>query len=301
METWTKQRLDQMISDGIEESLTLDYKRWASLGKDEKQKTEITKDISSFANSSGGVVIYGVSECPEKERQHLPEKLDPLPRGAISKEWLEQVIQNIQPRINGVVVHPVTINEVENTVCYVVEIPQSYTAHQARDHRYYKRHNFNILPMEDYEIRDVMNRKSQPKMRVAARVAVGGSFESYLGLHITLENLGPSTAYDVFMVYEIPDSGTLVAYPSGEVWTRTESALRGNSYVANRPIHPLDAVRILALQLTDVQVKERILLGNDMEFKFNIFSKNHLPRKFRLLVGKAEVASREKFFAEEII
>jgi hypothetical protein len=31
-------------------------------------------------------------------------------------------------------------------------------AHQARDYRYYKRHNFNALPMEDYEVRDVMNR-----------------------------------------------------------------------------------------------------------------------------------------------
>jgi hypothetical protein len=31
----------------------------------------------------------------------------------------------------------VTISEHDNTVCYVVEVPQSDTAHMARDHRYY--------------------------------------------------------------------------------------------------------------------------------------------------------------------
>jgi hypothetical protein len=46
-----------------------------------------------------------------------------------------------------------------NDVAYVVEIPQSETAHPALDNRYYKRFNFESVPMADHEIRDVMHRE----------------------------------------------------------------------------------------------------------------------------------------------
>ena len=54
MSEWNKQRLDQMIADGVEESLSLDYKRADSLAKTDGKKTEVTKDVSAFANSTGG-------------------------------------------------------------------------------------------------------------------------------------------------------------------------------------------------------------------------------------------------------
>ncbi len=172
MSEWTKQKLEQMIADKVEENLTLDYKRADSLIKSDAKKAELVKDVSAFANSSGGVLIFGVAESDDKTKRHLPERLDPINRVEISKEWIEQVIQTIQPRIEGIVIHPVTINESQNQVCYVVEVPQSHTAHQARDYIYYKRHNFNNLPMEDYEIRDVMNRKMYPRVSVNAKSVV---------------------------------------------------------------------------------------------------------------------------------
>lgn len=172
MSEWTKPKLEQMIADGVEENLTLDYKRVDSLIKSDGKKAELVRDISAFANSSGGVLIYGIAEPDDKAKRHLPERLDPINREEISKEWIEQVIQTIQPRVEGIVIHPVTINEPQSLVCYVVEVPQSHTAHQARDHIYYKRHNFNNLPMEDYEIRDVMNRKTHPRVSVSAKFVV---------------------------------------------------------------------------------------------------------------------------------
>lgn len=162
-----------MIKDSVEESLSLDYKRADSLVKTEdKKKAELVKDVSAFANSSGGVLIYGIAEPSDKTRRHLPERIDPISRLEISKEWIEQIIQTIQPRVEGIVIHPVVIDEQQNQVCYVVEVPKSHTAHQARDHIYYKRHNFNNLPMEDYEVRDVMNRKTNPLVTVTAKFVV---------------------------------------------------------------------------------------------------------------------------------
>ncbi len=80
-----------------------------------------------------------------------------------TKEWLEQIIQSkVRPRINGIVIHSITVDEDSDQVVYAVEIPKSNTAHQANDKKYYKRFNFNSEPMYDYEIRDILNRIKAP-------------------------------------------------------------------------------------------------------------------------------------------
>lgn len=161
---WTHETLKQYIDDEIEENLNLDYKAAAALGKSDSKKKEITKDISAMANSDGGLIIYGIMEYQEPYRKHLPEKIDPIDRTQFSKEWLEQIINTISPRIDGVVIYPVSISDRANDAVYIVEIPQSSTAHQARDYRYYKRFNFESEPMQDYEVRDVMGRSQHPKI-----------------------------------------------------------------------------------------------------------------------------------------
>jgi hypothetical protein len=115
-----------------------------------------------MANSAGGILIYGIIEYQDKKFKHLPEKIDPINQSEVTKEWLEQVINTIRPKIDGIII-PLSLDEQESVI-YIIEIPQSHTAHQARDYRYYKRHNFLSVPMEDYEIRDVMGRNTAPKL-----------------------------------------------------------------------------------------------------------------------------------------
>jgi hypothetical protein len=221
MSEWTKQRLEQMIADGVEESLTLDYKSAASLSKasggQPDRKAELVKDVTAFANSSGGVLIYGVAEYKDAAHKHLPERIDPIQRSDISKEWIDQIIQTIQPRIDGVVIHPVEIDDQQNTVCYVVEIQQSHTAHQARDHVYYKRQNFTNCPMEDYEVRDVMGRRTQPRVVVSARFVVYphlNSDETNGALIFDLHNESDVLARFVRLVVDAPIRfrGKLITY-----------------------------------------------------------------------------------------
>ncbi|MCX2681905.1 ATP-binding protein [Galbibacter sp. EGI 63066] len=171
MEEWTLYKLQQLIEDQIEESNSLDYKGAGALAKSDGKKKEISKDVSAFANSNGGMIIYGIREFDNPDKNHLPEKIDPVQRNQISKEWLEQVIATrIQPKIEGLEIIPVTIDEIANTVVYVVQIPKSTTAHQASDNKYYKRYNFQSEAMQDYEIRDVMNRMSYPKIELEFKI-----------------------------------------------------------------------------------------------------------------------------------
>lgn len=191
-EEWNVAKLQNLIRDEIQESLTLEYKAADALAKTDSKRNEITKDVSALANSSGGIVIYGIKEFDQKDKKHLPEKLSPIDQSLFSREWLEQIINNIRPRINGLVIHPVALNSGPNHVAYIVEIPKSMTAHQAADKRYYKRFNFLSVPMEDHEIRDVMNRAITPNANVEIRLFRGmqgePDYKSYRGLKVIVRN-----------------------------------------------------------------------------------------------------------------
>lgn len=177
-EAWTETRINQMIADGIEESLHLDYKAAGALAKRPEKKCEIVKDVTAFANSDGGVIIYGVREHASASQKHLPSHIDPIRRTEISKEWLEHVIANAAPRIAGVKINPIPNQGNSETCLYAVEIPRGETAHQCTDGRYYRRYNFESVIMADHEIRDVMNRVKSPLMKIQIYVGIRDSWET---------------------------------------------------------------------------------------------------------------------------
>lgn len=159
---WNLERIEQLIRDKVQENTSLEYKASAALGRSDNIKREITKDVSAMANSAGGVIIYGIKECQEGDNKSLPESIDAVDQLEFTKEWLQQVINNIQPKINDILITPVNIDSQVNHVVYIINIPQSNTAHQASDFKYYKRYNTIVTAMEDYEIRDIMGRSKAP-------------------------------------------------------------------------------------------------------------------------------------------
>lgn len=206
-DSWDESRIQQYIDNEVQESLSLDYKSAGALGKNDRKKLEITKDVSAMANSAGGVIIYGISEFQEIERKHLPEKLDPINQAQFSKEWLEQIINSIQPRISGLEIYPIPLNSGENHVVYVVKIPQSSTAHQARDWRYYKRLNFSSKPMENHEIVDVMGRSTFPlvNLEFSFEVKKLTSLSISKTLIIKAKNVGQQYAQYVNCLIYLPE------------------------------------------------------------------------------------------------
>jgi len=81
---WDEASIRELIASQVQESLTLDYKSCGSLARTDAKKREISKDVSAFANSAGGTIVYGVVED-----KHVPTEIDVgyLPTD-ISKEWL---------------------------------------------------------------------------------------------------------------------------------------------------------------------------------------------------------------------
>lgn len=160
-DSYSIEDIDSLITNEVEEDIHLDYKAAGALDKDDRKRTEIIKDVSAFANSDGGIIVYGVSE-----EDHKPKEISPIDGRVYTKEWLENVIQQIQPRIEDLNIYPIRVDDIGQSI-YVVKIPRSSNApHMARDKRYYKRFNFKSEPMEDYEVKDLYNRASIPKLEI---------------------------------------------------------------------------------------------------------------------------------------
>src|SRR5262249_53838282 len=104
----TKSDLDRLIEEDIQQSLTLDYKDARALEKTDQKRNELCKDVSAFANSAGGQIIYGI-----QENGHHPfrvQDVDAVSSADISREWVEQVIDsNVQPRIQNLRIHPMDV------------------------------------------------------------------------------------------------------------------------------------------------------------------------------------------------
>lgn len=150
IQDYTIADINSLLANEVEENIHLDYKASGALEKKDDKKYEIVKDVSAFANSDGGIIIYGLTE-----ENHKPKNFDFVNGNVFTKEWLENIIHQVQPHIEGVVIYPLRIDgNIEQSI-YIVKIPRSDKApHMARDHRYYKRFNFMSEPMEDYEVKD---------------------------------------------------------------------------------------------------------------------------------------------------
>src|SRR5665213_3186715 len=204
---WDEAKLNELIRDKIEENFNLEYKGAGALDRNDKAKSEITKDVSAMANSAGGVLIYGLAEFQDDERKHLPERNDPINRNDFSKEWLENIILQIQPRIPDLKIKSVQLASGSDHVAYVVEIPQGNTAHQANDCRYYRRFNFQSVKMPDNEVRDVMSRKSHPRISVKAEFVVypRKNRDGWSGaLVVKIHNESDVFARHIFIVFHSP-------------------------------------------------------------------------------------------------
>jgi hypothetical protein len=327
---WDESRILQYIQNEVQENLQLEYKGAGALATSDDKKKEIAKDVSSMANSVGGVLIYGIAEYQSEDKKHLPEKIDPIDISIFSKERLEQIIHSgIQPKIDGLIIHAIQLSLSPNYGVYVIEIPQSNTAHQVvKEHRYYKRYNFLATPMEDYEIRDVMGRGQYPKIELEFEILRHISYRSstdlspsetirrtwgatliprelkqeeiiYHRLEIYAVNNGKSLAKYIEAMIEIPDS--VLPEQSDEKFTFT---IKRRTYDRNgilcykhRAENFYDAQYIPILPTRSLRLKDGISLNRftDEFIYWEVFADNSPPQRGQISLAEIPIEDDDTF------
>ena len=169
---WWSKELKRMLKGQEPENLHLDYKDKRSLLSPQRGDS-ISKQVSSFLNSDGGVLIYGVPEdqgstttggAPVPITQSGLIGFQP---GEIDKETIENLItSNVQPK-PGPELFQIAEVEYKARIVFIIEIAVGLgDVWQAKDKRYYKRFHYKAEPMEHYEINMVRSRGVVPNLKL---------------------------------------------------------------------------------------------------------------------------------------
>lgn len=206
--------LKDLIENHVIEKKDLDYKLTLPSGRDADKK-EFLADIVSFANTSGGNIIYGIAQdnatgCPkELAGMDLSNKDQEILR-------LESFIRDgIEPRIPPVAIQPVQLTNSKTII--LIRIQKSWLSpHRVKyagEHRFYARGTNGKYELDVEELRtaflfrDNINEKIKRfrENRIANLFAneTPTPFDktAKIALHlIPLVSFNPSTAFDIDIV-----------------------------------------------------------------------------------------------------
>jgi len=154
-----KNDIEALISNGVAETRTLEYKEKLS-GNSDDDKKEFLADISSFANASGGDIIYGIQEqrSSDNKTTGIPEAANGV--GAINSDAeirrLENIIRDgVAPRIVGL--QTKAVDGFADGSVIVIRVPKSWNSpHMVtfKNHsRFYSRNSAGKYPLDVTEIR----------------------------------------------------------------------------------------------------------------------------------------------------
>ena len=139
---------------------------------------ELSKQLSAFANSGGGTIVYGIKDSPIG----TPRTIDQ--HGGVSlgvkngtKEWLEDIIPNLlEYPISSFNVYVVTATGPASKISagkgiFLIEVANSEAApHQALDKKYYARVGGKSQPIGHRFVMDIVGRAKFPKLAMVCSI-----------------------------------------------------------------------------------------------------------------------------------
>lgn len=210
--------IDQYIEFRKEENVTLDFKilNNAKLtSKDDKKN--LAKALSGFANSAGGIIIWGVdARKNENGIDCAVGKNEIYPLSLLVSRLNELTGDAVSPIIGKVFHNKIEIaNDKGFATTYV---PECFTGpHMAKlgEDRYYKRSGDSFYRMEHFDIADMFGRRKRPVLQLKTRISGNQKCPKII---IGIENTGKGSAKAPFLAFKTSPSP----------WVRDLYGLDGN-------------------------------------------------------------------------
>lgn len=193
------------MSVGQEENLLLDFKtinRADLTHADDKRN--LAKALSGFANSSGGLVVWGIEarrnpngiDCATGKRE-----IDPL---SMFVSRLNELTGSAASPIIEEVMHKSISSPVGDSGFAVTLVPESNSGpHMAKlgEDRYYKRSGDSFYKMEHFDLEDMFGRRKKPRLILSAKIA---GRRPRITIYLSIQNVGRGTAKAPYLAFNVP-------------------------------------------------------------------------------------------------
>lgn len=196
--------LHEFVARGQEESLHLDFKTIAdsSLSTADDRRS-FARALSGFANSSGGLVVWGIDARKNSDGVDCAvgfKEIDRVPKLVARLNQLTG--EAAEPTVPGVL-HRAIVSA-DRRGFAVTLVPESdrgpHMAKLGLDH-YYKRSGDSFYRMEHFDIADMFTRRRRPRLVVTATVR---GFNEQAAVQIGLRNEGRASAKSAYLAIQCP-------------------------------------------------------------------------------------------------
>ena len=307
-----KESLKKFIQDNQTEALYVEYKS-ETLDNISGMRENLGKALSGFANSAGGILIFGIKEVGQNKNKHYLS--DPI----LDINKFHQKIQENLSRLVASNVPNVETKKIEDDIekgYIIVLIPRSENSPHQRieDKKYYRRSGESFVPMEHFELENMFGRTTKPVLEVDFNIVDNGSaptIEQDYKIIVGIRNNGRMAATFPYIglkintnykinFYELNGNGIpgLPKLPSSRRGIGSYQEYGGDG---NYIIYPEHFLEVTAIDLKKDLKSNSYLPNSDLEIEVKIASKESrlILKEYRLYHSDFENMIRDKKFYSE--
>ena len=299
--------LDGLITNQAEEDQWLDFKHAdyidaplpskESIQKKEKKRREDSvkgiwsENLSAFANSGGGVLVWGI-DAPRRKAEKRS-----FPRDATALADHLKILQNdaVDPPVSGVEVQAV-LEPGSQSGFVVCLIPNSnFAPHKAiwADREYYMRAGDSNRPMSTAMLRRMFYPHTEPRLIPVLKLTCpqkGDQLQIHISVH--LDNQGSASAQQSYLEARVRNANQGFAAYKAACWE--ERPYSQDGYVCSDIIHPGEKVLFLRNWTSMGSYADITELPESMRCEFKIFTLNGTPLMAEATFARNELTEAAK-------
>lgn len=221
--------LNELRVNQTAEAVDLDFKEKSEIARDGFNKTDkqiLGRTLSAFANSAGGLLIFGAEARKNSDGIDCLNALKPIPNiDRFASEAQTLTGQYLFPRHDGVRQATIYSERRDGSGYLALHVERSNRRpHQSKapeDGRYYKRAGDSTFVMEHYDVEDAFRRVAAPEIELDLKVlpARYGSGQTWtIPISLGMTNVGAS----------------LVRYPYMSILTTNADVIEHHAHLGPR-------------------------------------------------------------------
>ena len=205
-EALTTEKIEAFVANSQEETLHLEFKRTESADLSRGDRRQLAEVLSGFANSDGGIVVWGIDARRDAVGIDRAVKLHPIdPAGRFLSRLNDVTSDAVSPIVDGVEHRAFGSSGSAGYVATLVPRSDS-TPHmgKAGHDRYFKRSGTSFVRLEHFDLEDMFGRRPRPRLRMRWTLRRDGDQPQTWGARIvlTLVNEGRGAARAPLVIVE---------------------------------------------------------------------------------------------------